>query len=52
MQDNRIIKGLLYAVSGCLIIFYLYVFYLGLNPQVSDQYIAYYIEHTISQWPN
>ena len=51
MKDNPVVKALLYAVSGSLIVFYLYVIYLGTDPQVSDEYRAYYIEHTISQWP-
>lgn len=51
MKDHIIIKVLLYMASGCLIAFYLYVIYLGFHPQVSEQYRAYYIDHTISQWP-
>lgn len=52
MKSNPVIKALLYAASGCLIIFYLYVICLGFKPQVSEQYRAYYIDHTISQWPD
>lgn len=52
MKKSLVINLLLYMASGCLILFYLYVIYLGFNPQVSDQYRAYYIEHTISQWPD
>lgn len=51
MKNNLVAKVLLYAASGCLVLFYLYVIYLGFQPQVSDEYRAYYIEHTISHWP-
>lgn len=44
-------KYLLYVPCALLIMFYLYVIFLGFKPQVSDQYRAYYIDHTISQWP-
>lgn len=51
VKNNPVFKALLYVASGCLILFYLYVIYLGFHPQVSDEYRAYYIDHTISQWP-
>ena len=51
MKDNPVVKALLYAVSGSLIVFYLYVIYLGTDPQVSDEYRAYYIDQTIPEWP-
>lgn len=51
MKNCILIKTLLYLACACLILFYLYVIYLGFEPQVSEQYRAYYIDHTISQWP-
>lgn len=51
VRQNLIFKILLYAICLALISFYLYVFYLGFHPQVSDLYRAFYIEHSISQWP-
>lgn len=44
-------RYLLYVPCGLLIAFYLYVIYLGFNPQVSDEYRAYYIDRTIDKWP-
>ncbi|MCI9033498.1 MAG: hypothetical protein HFJ08_05490 [Lachnospiraceae bacterium] len=53
MKDNnfnKLTKVLLYTLCGSIAAFYLYVIYLGFQPRVSDQYRAYYIEHTIPQW--
>ena len=44
-------KFLLYIPCLMLIAFYLYVLILGFYPQVSDEYRAYYIDHTIPAWP-
>ena len=48
---EKLIKAVLYLCCILLTGFYLYVMFLGFKPQVSEQYRAYYIEHTISQWP-
>lgn len=48
---KQTLKLLLYVPCLILIAFYLYVLFLGFHPQVSDQYRAYYIDHTISAWP-
>ncbi len=44
-------KFLLYIPCRMLIAFYFYVLILGFYPQVSDEYRAYYIDHTIPAWP-
>lgn len=49
-QDRLWIKALLYLACASVIAFYLYVLYLGTKPDVSDQYRAYYIDHTVSEW--
>lgn len=49
-SNNPVFKGLLYLLCAVIIGFYLYVFYLGTKPEVSDQYRAYYIDHTVSEW--
>lgn len=46
-----VLKILLYVPCLLLIAFYLYVLILGFHPHVSDQYRAYYIDHTIPVWP-
>lgn len=51
IKQNPVCRILLYMVCIVLILFYLYVFYLGFHPQVSELYRAFYIDHTISQWP-
>lgn len=45
-----VLNIILYFLCVLLTGFYLYVFYLGFHPNVSDQYRAYYIDHTVSQW--
>ena len=51
VNSNKIVKTLLYMACACIVAFYLFVIYLGFQPRVSEQYRAYYIDHTISRWP-
>lgn len=49
-MEQPLMKVILYLACVAFIAFYLYVLYLGTKPDVSDQYRAYYIDHTVSEW--
>ena len=51
LQKNIIFKIILYVCCAGMAAFYLYVFYLGFHPQVSDDYRAYYIDQTVDERP-
>ncbi len=41
----------LYGVCTVLVVFYLVVLYLGMNPEVPPVYEMYYITHELRDWP-
>ena len=41
----------IYGVCGILICFYLVVLYLGMKPNVSEEYEMYYLSHKLADWP-
>lgn len=45
-------KFLLYLVCAGLVAFFAVTLYLGKNPKVSDEYRAFYIDHTVKKWKN
>lgn len=48
---SKMKKLFLYSICAVLIIFYLYVLYLGQHPRVGLEYRMYYITHELSDWP-
>lgn len=50
LKDHIFMKIVLYLCCAGMAAFYLYVFYLGFHPQVSDEYRAYYIDQTVEEW--
>lgn len=50
LTDKLPVKILLYLICAGIIAFYCYVLYLGTKPNVSEQYRAYYIDHTVTEW--
>lgn len=48
---SKLRNVLLYVVCGVLAVFYLFVFYLGMNPDVPLEYEMYYFTHELTEWP-
>ena len=46
-KDNRILLIAAYAVSALLLVYYLYVLFLGSHPQVTKEYRMFYIDHEL-----
>ena len=41
----------LYLVTAALVVFYVFVLYLGMFPKVSEEYRMYYLSHELKDWP-
>ncbi len=50
-MKKTVLKILLYSACAGLIVFYAITLKIGGNPDVSENYRAFYIDHTIDEWP-
>ena len=51
IMKKTVLKILLYSACAGLIVFYAITLKIGGNPDVAENYRAFYIDHTIDEWP-